>query len=122
LDQTGRHFGTTLNEAVPAAQRALAYAPYRSEVWLLLADMAENYQLPNPKSGAALAMSYYTAPYNWTLAPRRLAVAARGDALTDPELQPFVERDLRMTCRQARAARRYRCGLYDSLRVRQTFF
>src|SRR5438874_8141288 len=37
----------------------------------------------------------YTAPYNWTLAPLRLSVAARGDALTDPELQQFVERDLR---------------------------
>jgi len=92
---SGRDFGPTLNEAVLAAQRALAYAPYRTEVWLLLADMAEKYQLPNPKSGAALTMSYYTAPYNWTLAPLRLSVAARGDALTDPELQQFVERDLR---------------------------
>jgi len=92
---SGQDDGPTLNEAVLAAQRALAYAPYRTEVWLLLADMAEKYQLPNPKSGAALTMSYYTAPYNWTLAPLRLSVAARGDALTDPELQQFVERDLR---------------------------
>ena len=92
---SGRDFGPTANEALLAAQRALAYAPYRTEVWLLLADMAEKYQLPNPKSGAALTMSYYTAPYNWTLAPLRLSVAARGDALTDPELQQFVERDLR---------------------------
>ena len=92
---SGRDFGPTLNEALPAAQRALTYAPYRTEVWLLLADMAEKYHLPNPKSGAALTMSYYTAPYNWTRAPLRLSVAARGDALTDPELQQFVERDLR---------------------------
>src|SRR5215213_8537828 len=41
--ESRRDFGatTTLNEAVPAAHRALTYAPYRSEVWLLLAEMAQ---------------------------------------------------------------------------------
>jgi hypothetical protein len=98
LLRSGRDFSaiTTLNEAEPAARRALAYAPYRSEVWLLLADMAEKYELPNPKSSAALTMSYYTAPYNLALTPFRLAVATRGDALSDPDLQQFVEQDLRM--------------------------
>jgi hypothetical protein len=98
VGRSGRDFGaiTTLNEAVPAAQRALAYAPYRSEVWLLLADLTDKYELPNPKSGAALTMSYYTAPYNLTLTPLRLSVATRGDALRDADLQQFVERDLRM--------------------------
>lgn len=93
-----RDFGaiTTLNEAMPAAQRALAYAPYRSEVWLLLADMTEQYELPNPKSGAAVVMSYYTAPYNLAVTPLRLSVATRGDALRDADLRQFVERDLRM--------------------------
>src|SRR3954447_25988127 len=86
---------TTLDEAVAAAHRALAYAPYRSGVWLLLAEMAQRYGLQNPKSSNALAMSYYTAPYNLALAPFRLSVAARGDALTDPEIRNFVERELR---------------------------
>lgn len=98
ISRSGVDFGaiTTLNEAVPAAQRALAYAPYRSEVWLLLADMAEKYELPNPKSAAALTMSYYTAPHNLALTPFRLSVATRGDALRDADLKQFVERDLRM--------------------------
>jgi hypothetical protein len=98
LMRSGRDFGaiTTLNEAEPAARRALAYAPYRSEVWLLLADMAEKYELPNPKSSAALLMSYYTSPYNLPLTPLRLSVAMRGDALRDADLQQFVEGDLRM--------------------------
>jgi len=48
ISRSGRDFGAieTLNEALPVAQRALLYAPYRSEVWLLLADMAEDYELP----------------------------------------------------------------------------
>ena len=94
--ETRRDFGatTTLDEAVPVAYRALAYAPYRSEVWLLLAEMAQKYQLQHPKTGTALAMSYYTAPYNLALAPLRLSVAARGDGLSDPEVQDFVEREL----------------------------
>jgi hypothetical protein len=96
--QSGRDFGaiSTLNEALPAAERALAYAPYQSEVWLLLADMAEKYELPNPKSGDALKMSYYTAPYKTSLTPLRLSVATRADTLSDLDLKQFVDRDLRM--------------------------
>src|SRR4051794_30417384 len=95
--QNRRDFGatTTLNEAIPAAHRALTYAPYRSDVWLLLAEMAQKYQLQNPKTSTALAMSYYTAPYDLALAPLRLSVATRVDALNDPEVQDFVERELR---------------------------
>jgi len=98
VSKGGRDFGavTTLNDAVPAARRALAYAPFRSEVWLLLADLAEKFELPNPNSAAALTMSYYTAPYNLALTPLRLSVATRGDALRDADLQQFVEQDLRM--------------------------
>jgi hypothetical protein len=97
LMPSGRDFGaiTTLNEALPAAERALAYAPCQSEVWLLLADMAEKYELPNPKGAAALKMSYYTAPYKTSLAPLRLSVAMRSEELSDVDLRQFVERDLR---------------------------
>jgi hypothetical protein len=98
LVQSDRDFGviTILNEALPAAERALSYAPCQSEVWLLLAEMAEKYELPNPKGDAALKMSYYTAPYKTSLAPLRLSVAMRSEELSDVDLRQFVERDLRM--------------------------
>jgi hypothetical protein len=96
LIQSNRDFGaiTTLNEALPAAERALSYAPFQSDVWL--ADMAEKYELPNPNATAALKMSYYTAPYKKSLAPLRLSVAVRSEALRDVDLSQFVEHDLRM--------------------------
>lgn len=98
VGQSGRDFGAieTLNAAMPAAERALAYAPYRSDVWLLLAAMSEKYELQTPNSAAALKMSYYTAPYSWDLVPLRLSVATRGDALRDADLRQFVEQDLQM--------------------------
>jgi hypothetical protein len=98
LGQNGRDFGAieTLNAAMPAAERALAYAPYRSDVWLLLAVMSEKYELQTPNSAAPLMMSYYTAPYNLDLIPLRLSVATRGDALRDADLRQFVEQDLQM--------------------------
>jgi len=96
--QNDRDFGAiaTVNEALPTAERALSYAPYQTAVWLLLSDMAGKYELPKPKSGDALKMSYYTAPYKTSLIPLRLSIAMRSDALGDTELKQFVERDLRM--------------------------
>jgi hypothetical protein len=86
----------TLNEALPAAQRALVYAPFRSEVWLLLAEMAKEYELQAPSVATALTMSYYTAPYSQALTPLRLSVATRGNAVRDAELRQLVEQDLRI--------------------------
>jgi hypothetical protein len=86
----------TLNEASPAARRALVYAPFRSEVWLLLAEMAEDYELQTPSAATALTMSYYTAPYNQALTPLRLSVATRGTAVQDAELRQLVEQDLQI--------------------------
>jgi hypothetical protein len=79
---------------LPAAQRALEYAPFRSEVWLLLAEMAKDYELQTPSAATALTMSYYTAPYNQALTPLRLSVATRGNAVRDAELRQLVEQDL----------------------------
>ena len=71
----GPDFGAieTLNESLPAARRALVYAPFRSEVWLLLAEMAKDYELQTPSPATALTMSYYTAPYNQVLTALRLS-------------------------------------------------
>ena len=96
LIRSGPDFGAveTLNEALPAARRALVYAPFQSEVWLLLAEMARDYELQTPSAATALAMSYYTAPYNQALTPLRLSVATRGTAVRDAELRQLVEQDL----------------------------
>jgi hypothetical protein len=96
LVRSGPDFGAveTLNEALPAARRALVYAPLRSEVWLLLAEMAKDYELQTPSAATALTMSYYTAPYNQALTPLRLSVATRGNAVRDAELRQLVEQDL----------------------------
>lgn len=98
LIRGGPDFGAieTLNEALPAARRALVYAPFRSEVWLLLAEMAKDYKLQTPSAATALTMSYYTAPYSQALTPLRLSVATRGTAVRDAELRQLVEHDLQM--------------------------
>jgi hypothetical protein len=98
VSRSGRDFGAIkiLNEALPAAQRTLAYAPFRSDVWLLLAVMAENHQLQAPSTISAITMSYYTAPYMSAAAALRLSVATRGSAIRDPELRQIVEHDLQV--------------------------
>jgi hypothetical protein len=88
--------GTTLNEALPAARRALVYTPFRSEVWLLLAGMAKDFELQTPNAATALTMSYYTAPYNQALTPLRLSMATRGNAVRDAALRQLVEQDLQI--------------------------
>jgi hypothetical protein len=98
LIRSGPDFGAieTLNEALPAARRALVYAPLRSEVWLLLAEMAKDYELQTPSAAIALTMSYYTAPYHQALTPLRLSAATRGNAVRDAELRHLVEQDLQI--------------------------
>ena len=96
LIRGGPDFGAieTLNGALPAVRRALVYAPFRSEVWLLFAEMAKHYGLQTPSAATALTMSYYTTPYNQGLTPLRLSVATRGNAVRDAELRQLVEQDL----------------------------
>jgi hypothetical protein len=94
----GPDFGAieTLKEALPAARRALVYAPFRSDVWLLLAETAKDYESQIPRATTALTMSYYTAPYNQALTALRLSVATRGNAVRDAALRQLVEQDLQI--------------------------
>ena len=85
-----------LERGVASSPTALVYAPFRSEVWLLLAEMAKDYKLQVPSAAIALTMSYYTAPYNQALTPLRLSVATRGTAVRDAELRQLVEQDLQI--------------------------
>jgi hypothetical protein len=84
--------------------RAIAYAPDQSDVWLLLAGLASRYTLPNVNSAEALMMSYYTGPTDYRLMPLRLAIATQSTASDDAELREMIVRDLRLLlARQQRA-------------------
>jgi hypothetical protein len=86
---------TMLHEDLPEGLRALSYAPHRSDVWLLLADLVVRYRMERPSAGAALKMSYYTGSHAPSLTALRLTIAFRSDALDDADVQRFVEGDLR---------------------------
>ena len=78
---------------VATAIRAAGFAPLDSRIWLLLAIMNARLERSVPEP---LKMSYYTGPNDVALTPSRLLVATRTAAITDPELQILVGREIRM--------------------------
>ena len=76
-----------------SADMALSEAPHNTDVWLLLAGLSLRFNWATPSPTAALKMSYYTGPSKLTLIPLRLSLAAKSNALSDPEIQQFVQRD-----------------------------
>jgi hypothetical protein len=83
------------DKAVSITQEAAALAPYDSRVWLMLAAINSQSGLRANKALAQIKMSYYTAPNDVRLMPFRIQVATRSSAITDNELQSFVENELR---------------------------
>jgi hypothetical protein len=76
-------------------ERALRYAPHRSDAWLMLALLTERDKLAGYEMGALLKMSYYTAPNDMTLLPLRLDLALRAETKTpDAELLDMIRRDI----------------------------
>jgi hypothetical protein len=84
------------NEARSIVERALAYAPHDSGVWLLAASLAARFEWPNSDPAAILKTSYYTGLNEIELVPLRLVAATRANALSDTDVQRFVQRDVRM--------------------------
>ena len=81
--------------AYDAFSRALRFAPHQADVWLALAGLSSQSRLAGSNTGALLKMSYYTAPNELTLLPKRLLVAFSDDAaLKDPELRDMIKRDV----------------------------
>ena len=89
-----------MGQARVRLDRALRYAPLRSEAWLLLAGLASRYKWPRLEPAEALKMAYYTAPNESRLLPLRLLIAARSNAIEDSDVQQFVRRDLRLLMAQ----------------------
>ncbi len=81
-------------QARRTAETALSEAPNIAGVWLLLAGLSVRFNWPKPSTNAALKMAYYTGPSEISLMPLRVSVAASAKALSDTEIQQFVERDL----------------------------
>jgi len=84
------------DDAQAVVERALAYAPHASGVWLLAAGLASRFGWPHSDAVSALKMSYYTGPNEIYLTPLRLFAATRSSALTDGDIQRLVQRDVRM--------------------------
>jgi hypothetical protein len=82
--------------ARPSIEKALSYAPHRSDVWLLLTALSSRLNWPNLDPASALKTAFYTGPSETSLIPLRLLVAARSTALNDPDVQQFVRRDIRL--------------------------
>jgi hypothetical protein len=81
----------TRNVAITAAK----LTPTDSRIWLLLALIDQRLDWLGRGVPGPLKMSYYTGPNAVALIPTRLLVATRSAAITDPELQDLVGREIR---------------------------
>jgi hypothetical protein len=87
---------TIASQARTTIERAIACAPYESNVWLLAASLALRFNWPDANPLSALKISYYTGSNELHLIPLRLFTTTHSNALTDSELQQLVQRDVRM--------------------------
>ena len=73
-----------------AADRAVRLAPHDARMWLLIAAIDARLDWFNRRVEAPLKMSYYTGTSDPALMGLRLLVAARLEAISDPDLQLLV--------------------------------
>jgi hypothetical protein len=78
-----------------AGRQAVTFAPIDGRIWLLLANLNAVADNSDPKVTALLKMSFFTAPNDLDLIPRRLLLAARSDSLVDEDVQTQVEQEIR---------------------------
>jgi hypothetical protein len=98
--------GRRPDRALSAFTNALHYSPHRGDVWLMLAAIATRYKLAGYDVGALLKMSYYTAPNELVLVPKRLRVALSNDnVLGEPELREMIKRDISLAISRQPALR-----------------
>jgi hypothetical protein len=85
----------TRERALAYARQSLALAPHASRMWLLLAVLQSQAQMPD-STAEALKMSYLTAPADVDLIPARLAIVAASTAIADAELKYLARGDIRL--------------------------
>ena len=77
-------------------ERAAHDAPYRSDVWLMVAGLAQRFASTGFDPTEALRMSYYTGSSEMRLVPFRLMIAIKRDEFDDAELHEFISHDIRL--------------------------
>ena len=73
------------SEARAVVEKALAYAPHNSSLWLLAASLGAQFNWWSSGPAPVLNMSYYTGLSELPLTPLRLHVATHSTALADSE-------------------------------------
>ena len=86
----------TASEARAVVEKALAYAPHDSRLWLLAASLGSQFNWWSSGPAPILKMSYYTGSSERSLTALRLIVATRSNTLTDSDVRRFIQRDIRM--------------------------
>lgn len=87
---------TTLERTRALTERAIAFAPHDSRIWILIAAYYFHTDWPNEKAMASLKMSYYTGSNTIEVVPERLLLALQSHALQDDEFQELVRHDIQM--------------------------
>ena len=77
-------------------EKAIAYAPHDSRLWLLLAANYFRFDWLNEKASASLRMSYYTGSNTISVVPERLLLAIQSRALQDDDFQELVRHDIQI--------------------------
>ena len=92
---TGSTSGSGPSSALGDLNRAVRFAPHRSDAWLMLAWLADRDKPSGYDADALLKMSYYTAPNDLTLLPLRLNIALAAEWVTeDTELRDMIQHDV----------------------------
>ncbi|KQW22232.1 hypothetical protein ASC80_02225 [Afipia sp. Root123D2] len=92
---------TTAAKAREDLENALRYSPHRSDVWLMLAELAERNHWQNYAPTLLLRMSYYTAPNELALFALRVKTSLRAGMIDDPEIQDMSKHDIRQVVTKA---------------------
>jgi hypothetical protein len=77
-------------------ERAIAYAPYDSRLWVLLAANYFRFDWLNERAASSLRMSFYTGSNSVTVVAERLSLAAQSRALQDDDFRELVRHDIQI--------------------------
>ena len=77
-------------------EQAIAYAPYDSRLWVLLAANYLRFDWLNERAASSLRMSFYTGSNSMAVVSERLLLATQSRALQDDDFQELVRHDIQI--------------------------